>query len=379
MKALKILTISAVVLVVACGCSEQPGAGAGVGKGGGGMPVPVTVALVETKDVPLEVRTFGNVEPVASIGIKAQVGGELIGVSFEEGQEVKRGDLLFSIQPRLFDTQLAAARANLERDRALAAAAELNLKRQESLDARGSGVKEELEKARAQAGSTAATAKADEALVLIAETQVGYTTIESPIEGRTGSIRLRPGNLIKAGDDEPLTTVVQLDPIHVAFALPEQHLEAIRKGMAGGGEGLAVTARDARDGRVLGEGRLVFVANTVDRATGTIGLKGEFGNKERALWPGAFLEVALRLGTDKGAVVVPSAAVTASQQGPRLYVVKADGTAEVRPVRVLRSAGSESLIGEGVKAGETVVVVGQSRIVPGGKVIAEKAGKGGAR
>jgi multidrug efflux system membrane fusion protein len=216
------------------GCSEGKPAAGGGRPGGGMAAVPVTVAVVGSRDLPVEVKTFGNVEPVATIGIKAQVSGELISVSFEEGQEVKKGDLLFTIQPRLFNTQLAQAQANLERDRALAQAAELTLRRQEELDRRGSGVREELEKARAQAAATAATVKADEALVLIAETQVNYTTIESPIDGKTGSIRLQPGNLIRNTDDEPLTTVVQLDPIQVAFALPEQHLEAVREGMKPG-------------------------------------------------------------------------------------------------------------------------------------------------
>jgi multidrug efflux system membrane fusion protein len=331
--------------------------------------VPVTVAVVGSRDLPVEVKTFGNVEPVATIGIKAQVSGELISVSFEEGQEVKKGDLLFTIQPRLFNTQLAQAQANLERDRALAQAAELTLRRQEELDRRGSGVREELEKARAQAAATAATVKADEALVLIAETQVNYTTIESPIDGKTGSIRLQPGNLIRNTDDEPLTTVVQLDPIQVAFALPEQHLEAVREGMKPGATPLVATARDARDGRVLGEGSLTFIANTVDRATGTIGLKATFANAERALWPGAFVDVSLTLSTDRNVLTVPAAAVTMSQQGPRVWVVREDGTAESRQVSVLRNAGEWSVLREGVKAGETVITGGQSRVMPGAKVV----------
>lgn len=351
------------------GCSEGKPAAGGGRPGEGMAAVPVTVAVVGSRDLPVEVKTFGNVEPVATIGIKAQVSGELISVSFEEGQEVKKGDLLFTIQPRLFNTQLAQAQANLERDRALAQAAELTLRRQEELDRRGSGVREELEKARAQAAATAATVKADEALVLIAETQVNYTTIESPIDGKTGSIRLQPGNLIRNTDDEPLTTVVQLDPIQVAFALPEQHLEAVREGMKPGATPLVAMARDARDGRVLGEGSLTFIANTVDRATGTIGLKATFANAERALWPGAFVDVSLTLSTDRNVLTVPAAAVTMSQQGPRVWVVREDGTAESRQVSVLRNAGEWSVLREGVKAGETVITGGQSRVMPGAKVV----------
>jgi multidrug efflux system membrane fusion protein len=336
-------------------------------------PVPVNVASAIRKDMPLEVRTFGNVEPIASVAIKAQVGGELIEVSFKEGQDVKKGDLLFTIQPKLYATQLAQANANLERDRAQAASAQLNLTRQEDLDKKRSGVKEELERARALAASSAATVAADEALVLIAETQLGYTTIEAPMDGRTGSIRLRPGNLIKAGDDLPLTTLVQVAPIYVTFALPEQHLAAIRKGMESGGEatGLTVIARDAKDGRALGEGKVTFIANTVDTTTGTIMLKATFPNTDRTLWPGAFLDVSLRLSTDRDATVIPSSAVTISQRGTQVFVVKDDNSVESRPVSVARTSGQETVIEKGIAAGEKVVTNGQSRLLPGSKVIAQ--------
>lgn len=330
--------------------------------------MPVNIGQAVTKDMPLEIHAFGNVEPVATVGIKAQVGGDLIQVNFKEGQDVKKGDLLFSIQPRLYATQLAQAEANLARDRAQAANAVLNLKRQEALDAKGSGVKEDLEKARTLVDSTAAIVKADEALVLIAETQVGYTTIEAPMDGRTGSIRLQPGNLIRVGDEQPLTTIVQLDPIYVTFAVPEQHLAAIRKGLDGS-KPLTATVRDAKGGGVLGEGNVTFMANTVDTSTGTITVKATFPNKDHALWPGAFVDVSLRLAVDSGVTVVPSSAVTQSQRGPQVFVVKEDGTAESRAVKVARTVGQESLISEGISAGEKVVTNGQSRLMPGSKVI----------
>ncbi len=332
-------------------------------------PVPVNIAPAVTKDVPLEVRTFGNVEPIASVAIKAQVGGELIGVSFKEGQDVKKNDLLFTIQPKLYATQLAQAKANLERDRAQAASAQLNLKRQEDLDKKNSGIKEELERARALAASSAATVEADEALVLIAETQLGYTTIEAPMDGRTGSIRLRPGNLIKAGDDLPLTTLVQIAPIYVTYALPEKYLAAVRKGMEGGESAkLTVVARDSEDGHTLGEGTVTFIANTVDTSTGTVMLKATFPNENHALWPGAFLDVSTRLSTDRNVTVVPSSAVTISQRGTQVFVVKDDQTVESRMVTVTRTAGQESLLEKGISPGEKVVTNGQSRLLPGSKV-----------
>jgi membrane fusion protein, multidrug efflux system len=359
----------AAVLLTACpGPKEQPGHA----RNGAMPPVPVNVAAAVTKDMPLEVRTFGNAEPIATVGIKAQVGGELIDVSFKEGQDVKKGDLLFTIQPRLFATQLAQANANLERDRAQAASAQLNLQRQEDLDKKKSGVKEELERARALAASSAATVAADEALVLIAETQLGYTTIEAPMDGRTGAIRLRPGNLIKAGDDLPLTTLVQISPIYVTFALPEKHLAAVRKGMEGGGtSALTVIARDPEGGQTLGEGTVTFIANTVDATTGTVQLKATFPNGDRSLWPGAFLDVSLRLSTTPGATVIPSSAVTISQRGSQVFVVKEDNTVEPRVVTVSRSAGQETLVEKGIASGEKVVTNGQSRLFPGAKVVAQ--------
>ncbi len=335
-------------------------------------PVPVQTSLAVQKDLPVDLRAIGNVEPIASIAIKAQVGGELIGVSFDEGQDVKKGDLLFTIQPRLYATQLAQAQANLARDRAQAANARRDMARQEELDRKGAGTKEELERSRAQAEATEATVKADEALVLIAETQLGYTTVESPIDGRTGAIRVRPGNLIKAGDEEPLTTVLQLAPIYTAFAVPEQHLADIRRAMAA--RKLAVTARDSRTGATLGEGTLTFIANSVDATTGNIMLKATFPNTEHALWPGAFVDVVLHLDTERGVTVVPTPAVSNGQRGAMLYVVKEDATAELRTIKTGRTVGQSTVVLEGVSVGEKIIVNGQSHLLPGAKVIEKHAG-----
>ena len=364
------LLASAIAVALFAGCPGNKDASAQA-KPQGMPPVPVNTALAVRKDMPLDLRTFGNVEPIASVAIKAQVGGELVKVSFKEGDDVKKGDLLFTIQPRLYETQLAQAEANLARDRAQAANARRELARQELLDAKGGGVQEALDKARTQVETADATVKADEALVLIAQTQVSYTTVESPLDGRTGAIRLREGNLVKAADDLPLTTVVQLSPIYVTFALPEQHLADIRRGMAE--RTLPVIARDPKDGHALGEGVLVFIANTVDAATGTITLKASFPNKDVALWPGTFVDVVLRLDTQRGAVVVPSPAVTNGQRGTQVFVIKADSTVETRTVTVVRTVGQESILGKGVEAGEKVITNGQSRLLPGSKVSEEPA------
>lgn len=365
------IVIAGALAFVVAGCNGKDDS-AGKDRSRGMPPVPVQTAVAVKKDIPVDLRAIGNVEPIASIAIKAQVGGELIGVSFEEGQDVRKGDLLFTIQPRLYATQLAQAQANLARDRAQAANAKREQARQEELDRKGAGVKEELDRARAAAEAAEATVKADEALVLIAETQVGYTTIESPIDGRTGAIRVRPGNLIKSGDDQPLTTVLQLAPIYVSFAVPEQHLADIRHAM--GARKIAVTARDPRGGQTLADGTLTFIANTVDPATGTVTLKAHFPNADHALWPGAFVDVLLHLDVERGVTVVPSSAISSGQLGTILYVVKADATAELRTVKTGRSVAQETVVTDGVTAGEKVIVNGQSRLLPGGRVIEKPAG-----
>ncbi len=334
-------------------------------------PVPVQTVLAVRKDIPVDLRAIGNVEPIASVAIKAQVSGELIDVSFEEGQEVKKKQLLFTIQPKLYATQLAQAQANLARDRALAASADRDLIRQQELDRKSAGIKEDLDKARAQAEAAAATVTADEALELIAQTQLGYTTIKSPIDGRTGAIKVRPGNLIKSTGDDALTTVVQMAPIYVTFSVPEQYLAAIRKGMAE--RSLGATASDPRSKKALGEGQLTFTENTVDATTGSIVLKATFPNTDRALWPGAFVDIVLHLDTEHGVVVVPSQAVSIGQRGTQAYVVKSDGTADLRTVKTGRTVNQETVIQEGVSDGEKVVRLGQAQLLPGAKVVEKPA------
>ncbi len=366
----RILAAGAAAILLAACPGKQDDAKA---KPAGPPPVAAQTALAVRKDIPVDLRAIGNVEPIASVAIKAQVAGELIDVSFTEGQDVKKGQLLFTIQPKLYATQLAQAKANLARDSATAVGAVREKERQEELDAKGAGIKGDLDKARAQAAAAEATVKADEALVLIADTQLGYTTIESPIDGRTGAIKVRPGNLIKAAADDALTTVVQLAPIYVAFSVPEQYLASIRKGMAE--RKIEVTAHDPRNGKKLGDGKLTFIENTVDATTGTILLKATFDNDDRALWPGTFVDVVLHLDTDKGVVVVPAAAVTIGQRGTQIYVVKPDNSADLRTVKTGRTVNQETVILEGVDEKEKVVTLGQAQMLPGSKVV-EKAAPG---
>lgn len=316
--------------------------------------------------MPIDLRTIGNVEAIATVEIKAQVGGELLSVHFAEGQEVKKGDLLFTIQPKLYATQLAQAEANLARDRVTAANAQREAERNIELAKKGAVSKEQLEQFRAQAEAAAATVKADEALAEIARVQLGYTTVESPIDGRTGALQVKAGNLIKASADTPMVTINQLAPIYVTFSLPEQHLADIRKNSAE--RKLPATALDSKSGKPLASGELTFISNAVDVATGTILLKATFPNDDRALWPGAFVDVVLHLATEPNALVVPSSAVTNGQSGQQVFVIKEDATVELRPVEIERSVGEESVLRRGLNAGERIVTDGQSRLTPGSKV-----------
>ena len=356
-----------IALAIVAGCSKKPGVGAPPGKGGG--PVPVNVGEAVKKDMPVDLRAIGNVESMATVEVKAQVGGELIEVNFKEGQEVKRGDLLFTIQPMLYATQLAQAEANLARDRAQAENAKRDMERTAQLGTKGAISKEQLDQMRSTAEAAAATVKADEALVKIAGVRLGYTTIESPIDGRTGALAVQAGNLIKDNADNAMTTIKQMAPIYVTFAVPEQHLADIRRGLAE--RKLPVAALDPKTGKPLGTGEVTFIANAVDMTTDTITLKATFANDDRALWPGAFVDAVIRLGTESGVTVAPASAITIGQKGPQVFVVKEDGSAELRAVTVGRTVGQESIIEKGVEPGEKVVTNGQLRLVPGTKVIAK--------
>ncbi len=354
---------------LAAGCGKKPNVAGPLGKGGG--PVPVNVGEAVKKDMPVELRAIGNVESIATVDVKAQVGGELIEVNFKEGQEVKRGDLLFTIQPMLYATQLAQAEANLARDRAQAENAQRDMDRNTQLGTKGAISKEQLDQMRSVADAAAATVKADEALVKIAGVRLGYTTIESPIDGRTGALAVQAGNLIKDNADTAMTTIKQIAPIYVTFAVPEQHLADIRRGLAE--RKLPVSAHEPKSGKLLATGEVTFVANAVDMTTGTITLKATFANEDRALWPGAFVDAVMLLDTESGVTVVPASAITIGQKGPQIFVVKEDRSADLRSVTVGRTVGQESIIRTGVEPGEKVVTNGQLRLVPGAKVIAKSA------
>ena len=352
--------------------------------------VPVTVASSTTKDVPVEVRVIGTVEAFSTVAIKPQVTGELKEVHFKEGDEVKSGDRLFLVDPRPFEWELKRVEANLQRNVAQGKQAQANLARDsaqaklagveaqrfERLVGQGIVAREEYDRARANLDALEAVVNADRAAIENSEQavhadraaienvrlQLDYSSIKSPISGRTGSLMVHQGNVVRA-NETPLVTINQISPLYVGFAVPEQTLPDIKKYMAVGN--LRVDANPTNDEQGAVQGDLTFVDNAVDSNTGTIRLKATFANKERRLWPGQFVNVVMTLTTERGAVVVPSQAVQAGQSGPYVFVVKPDLSVESRPVVVGRTVGGEAVIAKGVRSGERVVTDGHLRLVPG--------------
>ncbi|HET8623605.1 MAG TPA: efflux RND transporter periplasmic adaptor subunit [Gemmatimonadales bacterium] len=333
-------------------------------------PVPVTAAVAERRSVPRTLQATGTVEPVATVSVQSQVTGVLQRVLFTEGQDVRAGQVLFEIDPRAYRATLEGAKAALARDLAQLATVRENARRLAELGP-DYATRQQIEQAQANADALAATVRADSAAVQSARLELQYATIRSPIAGRAGSQLVRPGNLVRANEGDPLVVINQLSPILVRFALPATHLADIRRYRS---ETLHVRARPA-DGQES-EGTLAFVDNAVDTATGTILLKGRFDNRNGVLWPGQFVAVTLQLDVDDGALVVPSTAVIEGQQGAYVFVVKADQTTEVRNVRVARAAGDVTVLDGGVEPGERVVTDGQLRLTAGAKVEIKEAAQG---
>lgn len=325
---------------------------------------PVTVGAVIKRDVPMQIRAIGNVEAYATIGIKARVDGELLSVNFREGQDVKKGDLLFAIDPKPYQTALDAAQANLVKDMALAKKAADDVVRYTALFQEQLVSREDYERIQATAEALQATVEADKAAVENASLQLGYCSIYAPVSGRTGSLLVDKGNLIKANDDKPMVVINQIQPVYVSFSIPEQTLPEIRKHMASGKPGVEAFLSD--DKKPEG-GALTFVDNTVDSTTGTITLKATFENREQSLWPGQFVNVQITLAIIKDAAVVPSQAVQTGQEGQFVFVVK-EGSAEIRPVTTGIAYEGLVVIHKGLMPGEQVVTDGQIRLFPGAKV-----------
>jgi membrane fusion protein, multidrug efflux system len=325
--------------------------------------VPILAVAVEQKDVPLQVKAIGAVEAYSNVSVKTQVTGELTGVHFREGQDVSRGQLLFTLDKRPFDAALKQAQGMLARDQAQAANARAQARRYESLNKAGVVSKEEYEQMQSNADALEAAVLADQAAVENARVQLVYCTIYSPIDGRTGPLLIHQGNMIKANDTPFLVSINQVQPIYATFTVPEQNLADIKRFSSQGK--LRVQAFIPNDPRGPATGWLSFIDNTVDQTTGTIKLKGEFTNADRRLWPGQFVDVVLTLAQQPHAIVVPSQAIQNGQTGQFVFVIKPDMTVEARPVTLDRSTDGQAVIAKGLAAGEQVVTDGQLRLVPG--------------
>jgi multidrug efflux system membrane fusion protein len=328
--------------------------------------MPVNVAVAERKTVPVQIRVIGNVEAYNTVSIKAQVNGMLEKVLFSEGQDVKKGQLLFTIDKRPFAAALSQARAAMSRDIAQEKFAREQTRRYGALLKDGIVTQDQYDQLRSNADALAESVNADRAAVDNAAVQMSYCSIRSPIDGRTGNLMVQRGNLVKANDVPVLVTINQINPIYVTFSVPEKNLADIKKYMTGGN--LKVEAAVPNDSGPPEQGELSFVDNAVDTTTGTIKIKGTFANKARRLWPGQFVNVALTLTNIPDAVIVPTRAIQTGQEGQYVFVVKPDRTVESRPVTAGESLDGETVIAKGLNAGETVVTDGQLNLAPGTRV-----------
>jgi len=329
-------------------------------------PVPVTAGVVEQKTVPVQILIIGNVEAYSTVSVKSQIGGILTCVHFREGQYVKKGDILFTIDPRPYEAALKQAEANLSKNTAQLENARKEVRRYAELVQKGYVAQEQYDQISTDAASFEAIVDADMAVVENARLQLKYCYIYSPLTGRTGDLVTHEGNLIKANADTPMVVINQVQPVYVTFSVPEQNLSEIKRHMTEGN--LRVEAILSKEEENPEQGVLTFIDNAVDTATGTIKLKGTFANKGKRLWPGQFVNTVLTLTSQPDAIVVPSQSVQTGQKGQYVFIIKDDLTVEDQPVIVGRTLNGETVIEKGLQRGEKVVTDGQLRLVPGAKI-----------
>lgn len=344
---------------------QRPGARPGI------PPAPVVVARVETAAVPVTLSVIGNVQASSTIAVKSQVDGQVSRVHFREGQMVKSGDLLFTIDPRSYEAALRQAEANLTRNKALLVKARADLARSAALVQKDFTSRSTYDQAVANVAALEAAIQADEASIIQAALRVEYTRITAPIDGRVGSILVNPGNLVRANDtnaqSSALVVLTQVRPIYVQFSVPESYLGEIRARMAAGS--IRVRAAIPEDALPPAVGTLTFVNNVVDTTTGTVLLKATYPNEDDRLTPGQFVNVTVELAVIAEAVVVPPTAVQVGQRGHYVFVVKADNTVELRLVRAGIRTENAVVVEDGLRPGERVVTEGQLRLRPGARVV----------
>lgn len=337
-------------------------------------PAPVVEGRVALQSVPELLRAIGNIEAYATVAVRSRVDGEIARVHFREGDAVRAGQTLFTIDPRPFQAQVELARANLARDTALLENARAQERRYQELLDRHFISKEMYAQMKTNAASAAAVVRADEAALGAARLQLSYSSIASPISGVTGYLQVQGGNLVKASDtgNPPLVMINQVSPIYVSFSVPEQFLPRLRRLMASA-KPPAVEALPSKGGGRAEQGVLSFIDNAVDTTTGTIRLKAVFDNQDKNLWPGQFADVTLTLAQQDKALTVPSQAVQTGPEGSYVYVIRADMTVEQRKVGVERTEGAAAVIRDGLRADEKIVLDGQLRLKPGAKVVSRPA------
>ncbi|RVC39941.1 efflux RND transporter periplasmic adaptor subunit [Mesorhizobium sp. M4A.F.Ca.ET.090.04.2.1] len=351
-------------------------------KGGGGSTHSASIvsAAATTADFPIRRYAIGFVSSPAVVAINARVSSQIVSIAVKDGQMVKAGDLLFSLDDRALKAQLAKDQATLVKDQAMLVSAQADLQRAKDLVAKQAGTQQTYDQALAAQKAAAATIDADKATIDSDTVQLSYATISAPIAGKLGAVNVSVGDLVTTSNGSssaaPLVTITQMDPLQVNFTLPESNLALLHKALADPQQGDVTLTKDG-DPTPIGKGTLDFVDSSVDTASGTIAARASIPNPDLSLWPGQYVNVVLDAGTMPQMTSVPTVAVQPSQKGPFVYVVKPDNTVEMRPVQVALTEGDNSAISQGLKGGEKVVVEGQTRLKDGAAVHEGKAATNG--
>jgi len=370
-----LVALAAAVTAAGCasGDSTPERAGRGGGRGGGGnADIPVNTAEVVQKTMPLAINVIGAAEAYSNVAVHPQITGELTSVDFKEGDDIRKGEIIFTLDFRPLEAALEQAEATLARDTAQADNARSSAARYDDLQSRGIAPLEQADQARTSSAALDATVLADRAAVENAKVQLRYATVFAPLTGRTGALMVHPGNLVRATDTTPLVVINQISPIYVSFGIPEGELPALKRYLA---EGSVAVEAAAPGVATPSKGHITFIDNAVDLTTGQIRVKASFPNDDRQLWPGQFVDVTVTLKLDQRAIVVPTEAVQEGTEGRYVFVLKPDRTVEMRSVGVAREVEDITVVQSGLAQGEIVITDGQDRLSAGSKVTV-KSGPG---
>jgi membrane fusion protein, multidrug efflux system len=371
---LALLSLFSVAVLVGCSAADAPAHGSAasgeVERPQDSAAVPVMVSQADRTTVPIELTAIGTGQAFQTVSVESQVAGIVKEVHYKQGQFVRKGDLLVTLDKDPFLAAVAQTQAALARDKAQAQLTQSDLERSQQLYKEGIVSPQQYDQSRAGSAAAEAIVRADEAAIQTAKIQLSYCSIYAPISGVTGAQLVAPGATVKAHDTPTLVVINQVEPIYVNFSVPQQFLESIKESMARSRLRVNATPPGSTQAE---KGVLTFVNNTVDTNTGTIQLMATFPNPDHHLWPGQFSNVVLNLGEQQNVLVVPSQSIQSGQQGDYVFVVKADKTVDVRQVKVGQSVNNQTEVLQGLHAGETVVTDGQVRLVPGTKVYFTKS------